>query len=172
MSVPNSEFIRIFLEGKTKKKKNISYSFKENTMYVYNIDFAVKFNNLLFLNEDVDIQGIDKIRETIMKIAPVYNYRIIKIPMKIGEEHIPDIAGIRAKLRNRLMYYYENQAELYNNQTRAEYMAYFEEFKQFLYKTTKAKVNRPLQTLYDNLSNREYVKKLKLKVAKHKALQK
>lgn len=172
MSIPNTEFIKIFLNGKVKRKKNILYSFIGNTMYVYNIELAIKYNNLLLLNEDVEIQGIDKIREIIMKIAPVYNYKIIRIPMRIGEEKFSDIAGIREKLRNRLMYYYENQAELYNNQTRADYMAYFEEFKQFLYKTTKAKINRPLQTLYNNLSDKEYVKNLKLKVARHKALQK
>lgn len=169
MSTSVKEFIRIYYRQKVKKSKSTLFNFQGDTLYIGKCTIAKLYDNLILINETVDMSEVNKLKESLIATSKEFKYNVILIPFKIGEEEMPTNEDIINRLESRLTYWLDNSTELVNNEIREQYKAYFEQFKKFLNKTSKEKINAQLQALYKQINNKEFLKALKLQVARRKS---
>lgn len=169
MSTPVSEFIKTYYRQRMKKSKSTLFHFENNILYIGKCTIAVIQKNLILINETVDMPEVNRLRENILKSCKDFKYTPILIPFNYGEEDMPNNEEIKQRLESRLQYFLTNTQELANYKIRGEYKAYYDQLRKFIYATSKDKVNSQLKALYTSLNDKEFIKRLKLQVARRKS---
>ena len=168
MSITQAEFIKQFYKRKTKHLKNQLFNFKGDTLAIGKCTIAVLKDNLVLINETIEMLEVDKVRDLLINLSKSYKVQPIFIPFHYGEEDMPTDEDIVTRLEDRLKYWLVHTQELTNKQIQEQYKAYYEQYKKFLYNYNKGTPNTLIQGLYNQLSDKQYMKALKLRVAKRK----
>ena len=169
MSTPVSEFIKVYLRQNVKHSKSTLFHFKNSTLYIGKMELATMRNKAVLINEFTDMPEVNKLRDNLINACKEFKYTPVLVPLDYGNEIIPNNEEVKQILENRLKYWTSHQQELINNQIRGQYKTYYEQYKKFLYNYNKSKPNAQIQALHKQLSDKEFLKALKLQVAKRRA---
>ena len=156
-----------YLSTNSNKGKSLSVRYEYSLLKMGRCFVAQQYKNLLLINETVEAKNVNQLRKLLIDNASSYGYIPILIPFKIGEENQPTLEEIESKLNNRLSEI-GNSYKLVKNEVREQYKVYYEQLKEFLCTTSNREPNEEYTKIYNLLSDKNFLKRLKLQVARRK----